>query len=235
MQPQGTAPMQLYPETTLGNFFNTQNRTPTTFQLIQTLSGSTKLPTGLHLFKVGIDLLQNDYDGTSDSRPVLIYRSNGTLARRLDFSGPTSQMQQTTDVALYAQDRVQPNARWYVEFGARLDRDGVIGRWNVTPRIGAALLLNDAGSSVLRGGYGLFFERTPSAAGAFEQFETFTDTRFAADGVTPLGPPVPFAPRDRAAICARREPRRGMSPTSTGGSRRSRCTPACSIGRAAAS
>ena len=63
---------------------------------------------------------------------------------------------------------MQPNSRWYVEFGARLDRDGVIGRWNVTPRIGAALLLNDAGSSVLRGGYGLFFERTPSAAGAFK-------------------------------------------------------------------
>ena len=103
-------------------------------------------------------------------------------------------MLRTTDVALYAQDRVQPNSRWYVEFGARLDRDGVVGRWNVTPRVGAALLLNQAGSSVLRGGYGLFFERTPSAAGAFKygQFETFTDTRFADDGVTPLGPPVTF-------------------------------------------
>jgi hypothetical protein len=193
--PQGSAPMQLYPETTLGNFFNTQNRTPTTFQIIQTLSGSAKLPSGLHLFKVGLDLLQNNYDGTSDSRPFLIFRSNGALARRLTFSGPTSQMLQTTDVALYAQDRVQPSARWYIESGARLDRDGVVGRWNVTPRVGAAVLLNEAGSSVLRGGYGLFFERTPSAAGAFAQgqFETFTDTRFAVDGVSPLDPPVPFA------------------------------------------
>lgn len=193
--PQGTAPMRLYPETTLGNFFNTQNRTPTTFQLIQTVSGSAKLPSGLHLFKVGVDLLQNDYDGTSDSRPFLIFRSNGTLARRLVFSGPSSQMLRTTDVALFAQDRVQPSARWYIESGARLDRDGVVGRWNVTPRVGVALLLNEAGSSVLRGGYGLFFERTPSAGGAFAegQFETFTDTRYAADGVSPLGPPVPFA------------------------------------------
>jgi TonB dependent receptor/Carboxypeptidase regulatory-like domain len=192
VQPQGTAPMQLSPETTLGNFFNTQYRTPTTFQLIQTASGSAKLPSGLHLFKVGLDVLANDYDGTSDSRPLLIIRSNGVLARRLDFSGPSAQKQRTTDVALYAQDRVQPNSRWFVEFGARLDRDGVIGRWNVTPRIGAALLLNAAGSSVLRGGYGLFFERTPSAAGAFGQFETFTDTRFADDGLTLLGPAVPF-------------------------------------------
>lgn len=194
VQPQGTAPMQLYPETTLGHFFNTQHRSPTTFQLIQTASGSAKLRSGLHLFKAGLDLLVNDYEGTSNSRPFLIERSNGTLARRLDASGPSAQMLRTTDVALYVQDRVQPNSRWYAEFGARLDRDGVVGRWNITPRIGAALLLNEAGSSVLRGGYGLFFERTPSAAGAFKygQFETFTDARFADNGVTPLGPPVPF-------------------------------------------
>ena len=152
--------------------------------MIQTASGSAKGRTGLHLFKAGLDLLINNYDGTSDSRPFLIERSNGTLARRLVASGPSVQMLRTTDVALYAQDRVQPNARWYAEFGARLDRDGVVGRWNVTPRIGAAFLLNDAGTSVLRGGYGLFFERTPSAAGSFiyGQYETYTDTRFADDG-----------------------------------------------------
>ena len=208
VQPQGTAPMLLFPETTLGNFFNTQYRSPTTFQLIQTASGVKKLRSGLHLFKVGLDLLVNRYDGTSDSRPFVIMRSNGILARRLDFSGASQQDLPTTDVALYAQDRVQPTARWYVEFGTRLDRDGVIGRWNVTPRIGAARLLNEAGSSVLRGGYGLFFERTPSAAGAFKfgQFETFTDARFADDGVTPLGPAVTFShvtdPRLRTARAA---------------------------------
>src|ERR1700730_12519506 len=170
--------MQLYPETTLGNFFNTQYRTPTTFQLIQTASGSAKLPSGLHLFKVGLDLLVNEYDGTSESRPFLIERSNGTLARRLDASAPSVQTLETTDGALSAQDRVQPNARWYVEFGARLDRDGVVPSWNVTPRIGAALLLNETGSSVLRGGYGLFFERTPSAAGglSFREYENLHAT-----------------------------------------------------------
>jgi len=194
--PQGTAPMQLRPETTLGNFFNTQYREPTTFQLIQTASGSAKLRSGLHLYKVGLDLLMNDYEGTSESRPFLIERTNGTLARSLIASGPSVQNLRTTDVALYAQDRVQPDSRWYAEFGVRVDRDGVIGRWNVTPRMGAAWLLNAAGSSVLRGGYGLFFERTPSAAGSFAygQFESFTDTRFAEDGATPLGPPVRFVP-----------------------------------------
>jgi hypothetical protein len=193
VEPQGTAPMQLFPETTQGNFFNTQTRAPSTVQVIQTLSGSAAGPHGLHLFKMGVDVLSNEYNGSSDSRPFLIMRSeltDGTLARRLDFNGPTTEFLRTTDVAFFAQDRLQPNARWYLEYGARLDRDGIVGRWNVTPRVGAALLLNQSGSSVLRGGYGLFYERTPSAAGAFEQFETFTDTRFADNG-TPLGPPLP--------------------------------------------
>jgi hypothetical protein len=94
----------------------------------------------------------------------------------------------STDLALFFQDRVQPGHRWYLEVGARLDRDGVIGRFNVTPRIGAALLLTRDGQAVIRGGYGLFYERTPSTVGAFEGFEAAIESRFASDGVTPLGP-----------------------------------------------
>ena len=89
-------------------------------------------------------------------------------------------------MAVYLQDRVQPTTRWYVEFGGRLDRDGITNQWNPTPRIGTALLLNSSGSAVLRGGFGVFYERTPSTAGVFNNFENYIDTRYAADGVTPL-------------------------------------------------
>jgi hypothetical protein len=121
---------------------------------------------------------------------VLIERADGTLARRLDFAGESEQAVRSSDVALFVQDRFQPNTRWYLEFGGRLDRDGIVDRFNLTPRIGTAVLLNTAGTAVLRGGFGLFYERTPSTVGAFDQFETAVDTRFASDGVTPIGPPV---------------------------------------------
>jgi hypothetical protein len=204
--PQGYAPMELLPDTTLGNFFNSQTRTPKTIQAIQTVSGSAKGRSGLHLFKLGVDVLSNVYEGTSDSRPLLIERPDRTLVRRLDFTAPSRQELHTTDVAFFAQDRVQPNTRWYAEYGARVDRDGIIQRWNVTPRVGAALLLNETGGSVLRGGYGLFYERTPSVAGVIDQFETFTDTRFVdPQGLAP-GVAVPFsyatAPQLRTARSA---------------------------------
>src|SRR5262249_7257041 len=97
----------------------------------------------------------------------------------------------STDVALFVQDRFQPNTRWYLEFGGRVDRDGIVDRFNLTPRIGTAVLLDESGTSVLRGGFGLFYERTPSTVGAFPQFESATDVRYAADGVTPA-PAIQF-------------------------------------------
>jgi hypothetical protein len=195
VQPQGRAPMDLLPETTYGNFFNRQNRTTATYQVVHTVSGSRQGGSGLHLYKFGVDLLVSDFHGSSVSRPVFVRRSDRTMARRLDYGPATAQAIRSTDLALFAQDRFQPNARWYVEFGVRLDRDGVVDRLNVTPRVGSAVLLNSAGSSTLRTGFGLFYERTPSAAGVFDQYEGFTEIRYLADGFTPIGPPVRFVNR----------------------------------------
>ena len=191
VDPQALLPMRLLPKPPSAASTIDSSETP------PATSGSKPCPaaqpaSGLHLFKVGLDLLHSRYDGSSASEPVLILRSDGTLARRLDFLGPTLQEVHTTDLALFAQDRVQPTTRWYVEFGGRVDRDGVVDHWNVTPRVGSALLLNASGTTVLRGGLGLFYERTPSTAGAFGQYESAVDARFASDGVTPLGPPIRF-------------------------------------------
>lgn len=191
VRPQGPEPMELLPETTRGHFFNRQDRTSDTYQIIQTMAGSARQGGTSHLFKLGMDVLHNRFRGTTTSAPVVIRDSAGVLVRRLDFGPTTSQAVDSTDVAVFAQDRVQPTDRWYVEFGARLDRDGVISRLNVTPRVGSALLFNRSGTSVLRGGVGLFYERTPSAAGAFEQYEQATDTRIGGGGVSgPAAVPV---------------------------------------------
>jgi carboxypeptidase family protein/TonB-dependent receptor-like protein len=195
VMPQGAAPMELRPETTLGNFYNRQHRTTSGFQIVESMSGSRQVRGSLHLFKVGFDLLHSEFDGSSSSRPVFIERSNGSLVRRLDFPLLATQAFGSTDVALFAQDRVQPNTRWYLEFGGRLDHDGVAGGLNPTPRVGTALLLNESGSAVLRGGFGLFYERSPLTAGAFDQFESYVDSRYEADGLTLVAPPVRFVHR----------------------------------------
>jgi hypothetical protein len=190
---QGTAPMMLLPETTLGNFFNTQHRHTQTVQWVETLAHSYKGLGGVHLLKSGVDVLHAGYNGTSHSTSLLIDRSDGTLARRLDFSDLSHQSVHSTDAALFVQDRFQPAPRLYLQFGGRLDYDGITSSANASPRAGIVLSLDASGTATLHGGYGVFVERTPSVAGAFTQFESATDTRFAPDGVTALGAPVPIA------------------------------------------
>jgi len=192
--PQGAAPMVLQPETTLGNFFNQQSRHSTSVQLVELMTVPREGPWGSHLIKIGVDLLAAAYDGTSDSRAVLIARTDGTLARRLDYTGASRQSVGNVDIAAFAQDRFELTPRWNVELGARIDRDGIVEQVNVSPRIGTAILLNRAGTVVLRGGVGLFHGRTPSVVGAFGSFAGAVDTRFAADGVTPIASPVRVAP-----------------------------------------
>ena len=110
--PRGSAPMDLLPETTFGNFYNRQHREATTFQAIESASGSSRAWGGLHLYKGGVDVLHTRYSSTSTSRSVFIRRTDGTLARRLDFTSPnTSQANVSTDMAIYAQDRIQPGGR----------------------------------------------------------------------------------------------------------------------------
>ena len=187
VDPQGPAPMQLQPDIVLGNFFNRQHRTTSQYQLVEAVTRHVRS----HAFKFGVDLLHTQYDGTSESHTLLVERADGTVARRLDFSGASVQTVSGTEAAIFAQDRVQLNARWHVEAGLRVDHDGVLGRVNVTPRIGTAVVLTESGKAVVRGGWGLFVERTPSMAGAFTSFESAVDTRFPIDAAAPpAGVPV---------------------------------------------
>ena len=78
--PQGTATMRLLPDTTLGNFFNNQNRHTGTEQIVETVSGTQNTWAGLNLFKVGMDLLHNSYDGDS-SQPDGADRTSRRHAR----------------------------------------------------------------------------------------------------------------------------------------------------------
>jgi hypothetical protein len=188
----GAATMVLEPSGNSGDFFNRQRRATTTLQWAEAATWAPTWHGTAHLFRFGLDLMRSAFDGTSDSSSVQVRRDDGTLARSLVFSGPASQTVVSTDVAAFAQDRVQPASRFLLEFGGRVDRDSVLGRTNATPRVGAVWLLNREGSALLRGGFGLFYERTPSVAGAFNQFETTADTRYAVDGVTLLGPPQVF-------------------------------------------
>jgi hypothetical protein len=190
----GEAPEELTVDGTRGNFFNTQSRRTHTVQWAESVSGSHHSATGEHLLRAGVDVMWAAYSGNSDSRPVIVRRADGTVSQRFDFGPGTAQQVSGTDVAAFLQDRWRVSRRLLFEPGLRVDRDGVIRRTNLSPRIGTVVGLLGDDVGVLRGGIGVFYERTPLNVGAFKSFETVTLTRFAADGVTPASAPIAFVP-----------------------------------------
>lgn len=186
LTPEEAGTAWLQPQGASGGYFNRQERSGETMQLVQTLSFAGHGRLGEHVTLLGIDALHATIDGESESLPVEIRRQDRTLARRVAFSAPGRQLLGSTDFAAFARTRWRPLAPLTVELGARLDRDGVTGRSLLAPRLGAAWRGLDERLR-LRAGVGLFAERTPSLVGAFGQIEAREETRYAEDGSTVLG------------------------------------------------
>jgi len=191
---RGPGAMVLTPEGVTGTYFNRQDHASTTTQWIETISLARRAA-GDHLVKLGVDVLWLSFSGTSASTPVEVRRADGTLAERFEFGDPTRQRVSATDVAVFAQDRWRVNDRLLLEGGARFDRDGVSQHTSLSPRFGLTVAVLPEGRGVLRTGIGLYAERLPLRAGAFESIEAPTLQRFTADGATPDGPAVTYQHR----------------------------------------
>ena len=189
---QGAAAMEIRPEGNRGNYFNTMERTSEAFQWTESMSWFTSQRGGDHMVKVGGQLTAARAEGTSRSRPVLIYREDGTLASATEFGSPTTQNISAINGSVFVQDRWQPLRPLMLELGARVDRDGLLGQVNLTPRVSAAFSFGPRQSMMLRAGVGIFYERAPLNVQVFDQLETQVVTQFARDGTTPLGPPAAF-------------------------------------------
>jgi hypothetical protein len=178
----GDEPMRYAPETQSGRFFNDQEREVKSVQWVETLSFSLDRWRGQHLFKLGLDLQDSKYSGSSTSRPLEILRANGSLAELHVFGAPTVQDVNGTDFVFFAQDRWRASSRLTLELGLRMDRESITDRANWSPRAGVSIAVLPEGRAILRGGVGKFVQRTPLNIGAFPHFEDRSVSRFAPEG-----------------------------------------------------
>jgi hypothetical protein len=178
----GADPSRLAPSGVSGSYFNDQTRRTFSVQIAQSIARGFSGPTGDHVLRVGADLFASRYRGTSISRPVEVYRADGSLAERLAFSPASRQNVSGVDLSAFVQDEWRAGRRLTLEGGLRIDRDGTLRRTHAAARSAAALNLRVDGGTVLRGGAGLFFQRTPLNVGAFQMFERPAVTIFNRAG-----------------------------------------------------
>jgi hypothetical protein len=204
---QGTQPMVLQPQGNSGNFFNIQDRFSKRIEGLLVYSLPPKDFWGAHELKFGAGLTYSEYSGFSHSLPVEVRRIDGTLEEQDLFINSGNLHQRNYEVAAFIQDRWIIHPRFSLDLGIRYNNQTIADAVNFAPRSGFAFSPFNNDKIVLRGGFGLFYDKVPLNATNFDQQQKRVVTFFATDGVTPLGPPqiyrnviVDVGPRGRQTI-----------------------------------
>jgi len=188
---QGPLDMLLTPEGWGGNFFNTYDRESHQVELLETFRFPQREWHGKHNLEVGGTLLRRDFAGSSQSRPALVRREDGTVAERIEFLGTGNLNAKDYEVAVFAQDQWALNDRLAVHGGLRYTAQTLGDAVNMAPRLGLVYSPERSGRTVLRAGFGAFYDRAPLLGGDFVHNPERAVTYFNAQQ-EPLGPPLVF-------------------------------------------
>lgn len=186
---QGSLDMLVTPNGLGGNYFNSWNRTSAQQELLQSFQIPTKDWLGKHEVKIGADFVHRAYDGTSLSRPIRLLRANGSLAEKIDFSGPASLSARDTEAAAYFQDHWIFSDHLAVDAGLRYSGQTIGEKTAFAPRGGVVYSPGTGGKTIFRAGIGLFYDHLPLLAGDFPNNPRRILNFFNAHG-QPLGAPI---------------------------------------------
>ena len=212
---RGLTPLTLLPDGNTGSYFADTRRSAQRVQWQEQYFARSFTLGGQHSPKVGAELDYTKMSGHFDFRPILIRRGDQSLSQRIDFTGPTSLERPMPEVGAFAQDRWVINQNLTIDTGLRFDRNGISRHNNVSPRLSILYLPTGNDRTTLRGGIGLFYDRSPLSSRYFE-FEHLNDddellnasvldivshssfpgrivTTYGTDGVTIIDGPREFA------------------------------------------
>jgi hypothetical protein len=185
---QGNSAMVLAPDVNSGSYFNDQDRTSRRVEWLTTYAFTPLGPS--HLLKAGAGVTYETFDGVNRSRPVDIFREDGTLSQAITFVGDGLVNSHRTALRGYGQDSWTVSSRLTLQAGARYDYDSFTGDVNVAPRGSFTATASDDGRTVIRGGGGVFYDPVPLNVASFLQMQARATTTFGADGMTPVGPAI---------------------------------------------
>ena len=186
---QGQNDMTLMPQGNSGNYFSDQDRHASRIESIETYSLAPIKAMGEHNLKFGSSIVRATNRGDFEARPVNIFDASGRLIRRIEFIG-SGQIFDRSDLetGFFAQDHYVINSRLSVDLGTRFDRQGITETMRVAPRAGIALTPFRSKDTVIRGGYGLFYDRVPLSVYSFNRYPEQVVTTYGPDGEIIDGP-----------------------------------------------
>ena len=188
--PMGDQTYVITPNGTSGNYYLTNHNQTGRTQGIANLFVPPLSTAGQHQIKLGIDLDRLDDHQEYNRQPYVVDRANGTVSRRVSFTGAPPYTRYDDEAGAYAQDRWSITPRWLLEPGVRVDWDEIVHGLAASPRLASTVLLRRNGDSKFSWGVGVY--RDPSNLDILTRALTGTRTDYFYDatGVNLLQPPV---------------------------------------------
>jgi hypothetical protein len=190
-EPHGNTPYQLTPETAEGSYFENLTSRSSRIQESFALYLFPHHWIGEHDLKAGVHLDQITFGENFFRAPINYLREDGTLLRQSTFPIQPPFTRQNADVGAYVQDHWQPHPSLSIDPGLRFDWDQIIRRPLYSPRLAAVFAPGKVPTTKVSAGIGVYYEHTQLhyLEQAFAGLRN--DTYYAADGITPVSPPLP--------------------------------------------
>jgi hypothetical protein len=185
---QGTQDLTITPAGNSGNYFAQQSRQASRISWSPTYTFATVNWMGTHNFKAAAYVAESIDNGDVIERPINILNSSSQLLERITFSGGQPFRTSDTEYAFFAQDHWMVTPRLALDLGIRAESQVLSESLRVAPRAGIAWTPFAHAGTIVRAGFGWFYDRVPLNVYSFDRYPNETITMFGPGGQITGGP-----------------------------------------------
>src|SRR5262249_32021262 len=150
-----------------GSYYSRQNRSDSRIEWRESYSLTPINDAGVHNLKFGTVLTFTTNDGEFFAQPVNIQDDSGKLFKRNDFCGGSPFNRKDLEGVVFAQDHWSLSSKFALDLGLRVERQSIANNFRIAPRFGFSWNPLESRSTVVRGGFGIFFDRVPLSVYSF--------------------------------------------------------------------
>lgn len=185
---QGSQDFTLTPTGNSGNYFAQQTRNASRVSFAPVYSFAQLNRLGSHSFKAGAYVAGSSDDGQISEHPINILDANAQLVERITFTGGRPFRMSDWELAFFGQDHWLLSPRLALDLGIRTESQAISEAFRVAPRAGIAWTPFSNARTVVRAGFGFFYDRVPLNVYAFNHYPSQLVTLYGAAGAPAAGP-----------------------------------------------